>query len=162
MGSISHKITWFLINQRMKSHGLKRKFLSIPVTLILNSKGSYIGSRAIFKNEPIFPHGFTGFFVSSDSRIGEGATIFHHVTIGSNTLGDSEGKGSPTIGDNCYIGAGAKIIGGIKIGNNVRIGANAVVVKDVPDNAVVVNQPSRVILKEDIRNKWQNVDKLQN
>lgn len=87
--------------------------------------------------------------------------ISHQVTIGSNTLGDSKGKGAPEIGDNCFIGAGAKIIGNVKIGDNVRIGANAVVVKNVPDNAVVVNQPTRIILKEDIENQFVNFKRMQ-
>ena len=47
-------------------------------------------------------------------------------------------SGAPVIGDNVYIGAGAKIIGGVRIGNNVRIGAGCVVVEDVPDNCTVV------------------------
>ena len=66
--------------------------------------------------------------------------IFHHVTIG-------EGRGgAPQIGDNCYIGAGAKIIGNIKIGNNVRIGAGCVVATDIPDNCTVVMEKTRVLL----------------
>lgn len=74
--------------------------------------------------------------------------IFHHVTIGSNNLKDSLKRGSPIIGDNVYIGAGAKIIGAVRIGNNVRIGANCIVVKDVPDNCVVVTKGTCVIKKE--------------
>lgn len=50
---------------------------------------------------------------------------------------DSKVMGAPTIGDNVYIGAGAKIIGNVHVGDNCRIGANAVVVKDVPDNTTV-------------------------
>jgi serine O-acetyltransferase len=74
------------------------------------------------------------------------------------TVGDSDKKGAPIIGDNCYIGAGAKIIGRVSVGNNVRIGANAVVVKDVPDNCVVVNQPSRVIQKNvRLNNKYSGI-----
>lgn len=51
----------------------------------------------------------------------------------------------PTIGDNVSLGANVVIIGGVHIGNNVTIGAGSVVVKDVPDNAVVVGNPGRVI-----------------
>ena len=51
----------------------------------------------------------------------------------------------PHIGDNVFIGAGAKILGDIKIGNNVKIGANAVVTKDVPDNCTVVGNPAVII-----------------
>lgn len=55
--------------------------------------------------------------------------------------------GVPTIGNNCLIGAGAKIIGNVHIGNNVRIGANAIVVDDVPDNCTVVMNKPRVIVR---------------
>lgn len=70
--------------------------------------------------------------------IGDGCTILQHVTIGSNTLSDSEGKGAPSIGNNVFIGAGACVIGNVRIGNDVRIGANTTVYKDVPDNCTVV------------------------
>jgi serine O-acetyltransferase len=65
---------------------------------------------------------------------------------------DSKGLGAPNIGDNCYIGAGAKIIGNVKVGNNVRVGANAVVHQDVPDNSVVTFGTQRVIQKEQLLN----------
>ena len=51
----------------------------------------------------------------------------------------------PIIGDRVYIGPGAKLFGKIRIGNDVAIGANAVVTKDVPDNAVVVGVPAKII-----------------
>lgn len=60
---------------------------------------------------------------------------------------DSKGYGAPTIGDNCYSGAGAKIIGNVRVGNNCRIGANAVVVEDIPDNSTVVCDKPRIIHK---------------
>lgn len=69
--------------------------------------------------------------------------------------------GAPTIGDNVYIGAGAKIIGGVMIGNNVRIGANCVVFKDVPDNTTVVMGQPRYISKENINNKFVSIDMLE-
>ena len=98
---------------------------------------------------PIFPHGLNGIFISSGAVIGKDCVIFHQVTIGSNTLPDSKGQGAPTIGNNVYIGAGAKIIGNVIIGNNVRIGANCVVTKDVPDNTTVVSAPIRLISKDE-------------
>ena len=70
------------------------------------------------------------------------------MTIGSNTIPGSAGQGFPTLGDNVYIGCGAKIIGNVKIGNNVRIGANCVVTRDVPDNATVVLEKPRVIVRD--------------
>lgn len=113
-------------------------------------KGCFIGNFAQFKSRPYFPHGLHGVFISGDSKIGENCVIFQHVTIGAVRTKGSKNIGNPTIGDNCYIGAGAKIIGNIKIGNNVRIGTNACVYKDVPDNSVVVCAPTRIITQEKV------------
>lgn len=121
----------------------------------MSDLGCFVGRTAQFKDIPVFPHGLHGVFISTKSVIGKNCVIFHQVTIGSNTLPDSKGNGAPIIGDNCFIGAGAKIIGNVKIGNNVRIGANCIVVKDVPDNAVVVMQSARVIEKAtENSNRW--------
>lgn len=68
--------------------------------------------------------------------IGENCTIYHQVTIGVNEK-VSLNK-APVIGNNCYIGAGAKIIGNISIGNNCVIGANAIVTKNIADDMLVV------------------------
>ena len=105
------------------------------------SLGTHLGFGAKFLDVPKLPHGLYGIIVSHNAKIGKGCTIYHQVTIG-------EGKaGAPEIGDNVFIGAGAKIIGKVKIGNNVRIGAGAVVFSDIPDGATVVCQPPRIILK---------------
>ena len=116
----------------------------------LEHYGSYIGVRAKLEEIPCFPHKLSGIFISNSARIGKGCTIFHQVTIGSNTLKDSKNLGAPTIGDNVYIGCGAKIIGNVKIGNNVRIGANAIIVKDIPDNSVAIMRGLDVIVKESV------------
>lgn len=114
--------------------------------------GSNIPLETEFGGFPILPHGINGIFISRGAKIGEGCTIFHQVTIGSNMLKDSKGYGAPTIGKNVYIGAGAKIIGNIHIGNNCRIGANCVVTQDIPDNATVVLSEPRVIIYHKKRN----------
>jgi serine O-acetyltransferase len=87
---------------------------------------------------------YGGIIISPDTKIGRNANISHQVTIG--VSGQGEKRGGPTIGDNVYIAPGAKIFGKIKIGNNVKIGANAVVYKDIPDNAIVVLDPGFTIL----------------
>jgi serine O-acetyltransferase len=69
--------------------------------------------------------------------------------IASNTLIDSPKLGSPTIGDDCYIGVGAKIIGNVRIGNKVRIGANCVVTNDIPDFSMVTVGEQRVVQWDD-------------
>lgn len=77
-----------------------------------------------------------GIVISKYTTIGNNCTILHQVTIGVNDKKDS--RKAAIIGDNCFIGAGAKIIGNVVIGNNVTIGANAVVTKNIPDNSTVV------------------------
>lgn len=70
----------------------------------------------------------------------------------------SKRNGSPIIGDNVYIGCGAKIIGALKIGDNVRIGANCIIVKDVPENHVCVMRGMEAIKKEEkMDNTWVRV-----
>ena len=107
------------------------------------SLGTHLGYGAIFDTPPSLPHGLYGIIISHNAHIGKNATIFHQVTIGE------DDSGAPTIGDNCYIGAGAKITGKIHVGNNVKIGTNCVVFEDIPDNATVVLSKPRVIVKGD-------------
>jgi len=85
--------------------------------------------------------------VHGNAVIGDDCIIRQGVTIGNRRLDDP--FGAPTIGNRVNIGAGAKILGRVKIGNDVEIGANAVVIKDVPDGAIAVGIPARVILKND-------------
>ena len=86
----------------------------------------------------------------SPTEIGNNVTIYHSVTLGGSSPSiDSERqrheKRHPTIGDDVVIGSGAQIIGPVKVGNNARIAANAVVVKDVPENATMVGIPAKAV-----------------
>lgn len=108
------------------------------------SLGTHIGfNSAKFEGRPYLPHGLNGIIVSNDAIIGKECQLYHQVTIGGGN------GGSPVIGDNVLIGAGAKIIGPVKIGNNVKIGAGSVVTIDVPDDATVVMGKPRIILHRD-------------
>lgn len=126
---------------------LKRGLIGI-YALYQYENNSSVAWNSTFEGIPCLPHGMKSIFVSGGAIIGSNCVIFQQVTIGSNTLPDSKGTGSPMIGNNCYIGAGAKIVGNVKIGNNVRIGANAVVYKDVPDNSVVLSAEQKTITKD--------------
>lgn len=79
--------------------------------------------------------------INENTRIGESLTIYPGVEIGHKVPGGC----CPVIGDNCFIGAGAKVFGNIHIGNNVTIAPNSVVMIDVPDNAVVAGVPAKII-----------------
>jgi len=118
---------------RIMLHRLTYKFgISIACATEIGS-GFYIGH-------------FGGIVVHSKTVIGKNCNISQGVTLGQANRGKN--KGYPTIGDNVYIGPGAKIVGAVKIGNNVAIGANCVVTKDIPDDSVVVGVPGRVISQE--------------
>lgn len=97
-----------------------------------------ISIDAMIASPLILPHGVTGIFITQSAIIGKNVVIFQQVTIGANTIKTSKSYGAPSIEDNVYIGAGAKIIGNAYIGHNSRIGANAVVVKTIKPNTIVV------------------------
>ena len=101
--------------------------ISVPASARIG-QGFYIGH-------------FGSIFVHPETEMGQGCSIGQGVTIGTRGLGD---RGVPRLGDNVFIGAGAKVLGGIKIGDNVSIGANAVVVGDVEQGSVAVGIPARV------------------
>ena len=126
-------------------HKLKKRKYELDVRNIEIKYNCGIPTETDIKETITFPHGINGIFISKGAKVGENCVIFHQVTIGSNTLKDSKRNGSPIIGDNVYIGTGAKIIGNVKVGNNCRIGANCVVVKDIPDNTTVVLGENRLI-----------------
>lgn len=86
-------------------------------------------------------HGM-GVVIGETAIIGNNVILFQGVTLGG--TGKEKGKRHPTIGNDVVVGAGAKILGNIKIGDNSYIGANAVVVKDVPQNSTVVGVPGRI------------------
>ena len=94
-------------------------------------------------------HGM-GVVIGETSEIGDNVTIYHAVTLGGSSPSiDSERqrheKRHPTIGNDVVIGSGAQIIGPVNVGNNARIAANAVVVKDVPENATMIGIPAKAV-----------------
>ena len=112
---------WQLKKRFESSVGEEKNTLQYAWYKIFDEKSSWVGINAKFASQPFFPHGYHGIFISNGAVIGKNAVIFQQVTIGSNSLNDSPHKGSPIVGDNVYIGAGAKIIGKVKVGNNCRI-----------------------------------------
>lgn len=86
--------------------------------------------------------GYTG--IKPSCRIGKNFSILPGAVIGNKRENPSDVEWT-YIGDNCYVGLGARILGPVTIGNNVIIGANSVITKDVPDNAVVGGIPARII-----------------
>ncbi len=116
---------------RLRHAKYKYGFDISPTTQI--GKGLYIGH-------------FGCLVVNPKAVLGKNVNLSQGVTIGQANRGPR--CGTSIIGDNVYIGPGAKIVGAVVIGNDVAIGANAVVTHDVPDHAVVAGVPARVLSME--------------
>jgi serine O-acetyltransferase len=119
------------------------------------TKGSYRLLQAYYQFELPYrvPVGYglclyhlNGLVVNSQCVLGNNITLSHQVTLGDKPVGAY--AGSPTLGNEIFIAAGAKVVGGISIGSNTVIAPNAVVTKPVPDNAIVGGIPA-VILSAD-------------
>jgi serine O-acetyltransferase len=98
--------------------------------------GATIGHRVFID------HGM-GVVIGETAVVEDDVTLYHGVTLGGTSL--NKGKRHPTVGERVTIGAGAKVLGNICIGADSRIGANAVVVKSVPENSVVVGVPGQIV-----------------
>ena len=92
-------------------------------------------------------HGM-GVVIGETSDIGDNVTIYHNATLGgiSPSINSNEQrhvKRHPTLKDNVVVGSGAQVLGPIEVGKNAKIGSNAVITKDVPENAVMIGIPAR-------------------
>ncbi len=122
---------------------LNRHIITKPLAAVLVKInaficGAVIGRGAVLGNNLVILHS-VGIVINSKVRGGDNVILESGVVIGE------EKRGCPVLGNNIFIGSGAKIFGAITIGNNVTIGANAVVNKNVPDNVVVGGVPARVL-----------------
>ena len=116
-----------------------------PLAMLFNKINVFFG-RCIIGRGADFGPGFVlihsyGVVINTAVRGGSGIKLEHAVTIGA-----EKGK-APVLGNDVFIGAGAKILGGVRIGNGVKIGANAVVVDDLPDGVTAVGIPARIVEK---------------
>lgn len=119
------------------------KLLGRWVSQIFRSlTGIEIHPGAVIGKGFFIDHGM-GVVIGETAEIGDEVTLYHGVTLGGTSL--NKGKRHPTICDRVVVGAGAKVLGAITIGDDSRIGANAVVVKSVPPNSVVVGVPGQVV-----------------
>ncbi len=93
-------------------------------------------------------HGM-GVVIGETAEIGDDCTIYQGVTLGG--TGKDVGKRHPTLGDNVMVGAGAKVLGPVYIGSNSKIAANAVVLREVPENSTAVGIPAKVVRRDGVR-----------
>jgi len=143
--SRGNSLTWFWRFyrwQKVAKHLFSSDVFTFFMSRSAHRHGGYVGPDTVFQGIPSLPHGLHGIFISRYAVIGKGCWIYQNVTIG-----EVNGK-APVIGDSCFIGAGAVIVGDIRIGNNVKIGAGAVVSTDIAEGCTVVSQPPRVIEKK--------------
>ena len=111
--------------------------------------GIEIHPKANIGKNLFIDHGM-GVVIGETSEIGDNVTIYHMATLGgiSPSVNSNEQrniKRHPTLKDNVVVGSGAQILGPVTVGKNAKIGANAVVTKDVPENAVMVGIPARSV-----------------
>jgi len=144
-----HRGIWGLKQAVLDAAGGRRERRRMIYDRLLARQGSWIGYSAVFDGIPCFPHHINGIYISGEARIGRNTVIHQNVSIGSNRLAGSKKRGAPTIGNNVFIGTGACVIGRVTVGDNCRIGANAVVYEDLPPNSVAVQQPTRIIQRDE-------------
>lgn len=140
------RLTWGFVGLRASllyriSHALRRRRVKVLPQMLwrlnIMLHGIDIPPRVPIGPRLYIPHP-VGTVVMAE-RIGSGCTLVSGVTIGMRREPEF-----PIIGDNVYVGAGARVLGAITIGNNVQIGANAVVLQDVPDDSVAVGVPAQI------------------
>lgn len=131
-----HRLSHWLWQRDLKLLARWLSQLARALTGVEIHPGATIGQRVFID------HGM-GVVIGETAEVGDDVTLYHDVTLGGTSL--SKGKRHPTIGDRVTIGAGAKVLGDIAVGADSRIGANAVVVRSVPDNSVVVGVPGQIV-----------------
>lgn len=133
----------FRFGQWLDSRASLLKPLLQPIYFALNGLVQIMWGIELPRSATIGPGLYIGHFggitIAPGVMIGRNCNLSQHITIGLS--GQDEKAGVPTIGDDVYIAPGARVFGKISVGNNVKIGANAVVYKDIPDNAIVVLDP---------------------
>ena len=151
-----HALLAYRVAHRLKSIGLP--FLPRVISQLARwLTGVEIHPSAKIGTGFFIDHGM-GVVIGETAEIGDYVTLFQGVTLGG--TGKERGKRHPTLGNHVVVGAGAKILGGIKIEDNVKIGANSVVLKNVPPNSTVIGVPGRIIKSQGERLPDATMDQI--
>lgn len=142
--SISFAFLFWMRMYRSKN-AIIHDFARVKLARFAIKYGVDVSPNASIGPAAYFPHVTAGVVFRGNLSIGKNFTCLHHVTIGND---GHTSDSMTTIGNNCYIGAGAKIFGGVTIGNDVTIGGGAVVLKNIPDGCTVAGVPARVIARK--------------
>lgn len=136
-----HALSWHRWANRLYRMHLKL-FARMTAQLCKFFTGIEIHPNAKISAGVFIDHG-QGVVIGETAEIGEGTVLYQGCTLGG--TGKQTVKRHPTVGRNCVISAGAKVLGNITVGDGAKVGAGAVVLKDVPPNATVVGVPARVV-----------------
>ena len=133
--------TFAMLAYRLMQAAQRRRLT--PLAMMFNKLNGFfgrciIGRGASFGPRFVLIHSY-GIVINSAVRGGSDIKLEHSVTIGA------EKDKVPVLGDGVFVGAGAKILGGVRIGDRAKIGANAVVLSDVPDGATAVGIPAKIV-----------------
>jgi serine O-acetyltransferase len=131
-----HRVAHWFWTHRLKLIGRMLSQIIRSLTGVEIHPGARIGPGLFID------HGM-GVVIGETAELGKDVTLYHGVTLGGTSL--RKGKRHPTLGDDVVVGTGAKVLGAITIGESSRIGANAVVVKSVPPDSVVVGVPGEIL-----------------
>jgi serine O-acetyltransferase len=135
----------------LSSHWLaKRKMMAISRALQFANRilsGADIDACAVIAPDVKIPHTI-GLVIGETSVVEKGVVLMPHVVLGARSHSPGVGRRHPHICEGAYIGAGAVIVGGITVGRYATVGANAVVTKDVAEEATVVGIPAKVVCRE--------------
>ncbi|MBZ9937878.1 serine acetyltransferase [Mesorhizobium sp. BR1-1-16] len=143
------RLRWY-IRLMLKLRGSGHPQLARVVAFrIQNRFGVYISPMAVIAPSVSFPHP-TGIVIGDGVIIGERAKIYQNVTLGGARVGDQKANNYPTIGQDTVLFAGVVVVGKVTVGANCIVGANAVVLSDVPDGAVAVGSPARIVRRREI------------
>ena len=119
----------------LEKHGLPT---FLPYRLLMHVHGFELGRQCRIGGGLFLPHP-RGVILTDGTVIGERASVYGMVRF------LREHAGTPVVGDDAFIGDGARFVGGVKVGNDVTVGAAALVLKDVPDHAIVGGVPAKVL-----------------
>jgi serine O-acetyltransferase len=141
-----HPGFYLLLSYRLKRHLLRGNPVSRLVGRMIDARataktGCFVSPQADLGRGVIIPHA-TSIVIGLGVKVASGVTIYQGVTLGEGALGVGA---YPNVDRGAIIYAGAKVIGDVRIGRDAVIGANAVVLCSVPDNAVAVGIPARVL-----------------
>ena len=148
---IIHRLSHWIWRKRFFWIARFISYISRWLTGIEIHPGATIGRRVFID------HGM-GVVIGETAVINYDCTLYHGVTLGGTSW--NKGKRHPTLEQGVVIGAGAKVLGPITIGKGAKIGSNAVVVKDVPENATAVGIPARIIEPETNKQRDEMAEKI--